>query len=188
MADLTANICKIVGCGGKVDSHGLCSMHRHRLQRHGNPGEAGRRVRESEKHGMSGTKLYHVWQTMIQRCCNPQDKSYRWYGGRGITIYNEWRFSFLTFFHDMGNPPSQRHQLDRADNSKGYFKANCRWLLPEGNSRNRSSTKLNPDAIVEIRRRSKKGAGPTKIAKAFRVDPSMIGHILLGRNWKGVGV
>src|SRR5262245_57196273 len=65
------------------------------------------------------SQVYSVWQSMIQRCHNPRDKQWRHYGGRGITVCNEWRQSIQTFLCDMGpRPPGS--SIERIDNSQGY--------------------------------------------------------------------
>lgn len=79
------------------------------------------------KHGYCNTQIYHSWNTMIQRCCNPKNKKYPQYGGRGIAVRQGWKESFEAFLEDMGPPPSPEHSIDRIDNSSGYRKDNCRW-------------------------------------------------------------
>ena len=81
------------------------------------------------------TQVYRVWYGMIQRCNNPKQPSYYRYGGRGITVCKRWR-KFENLLKDMGEPPTDRHQIDRIDNDKGYCKSNCRWVTPQENSRN----------------------------------------------------
>lgn len=71
--------------------------------------------------------LYTTYNNMKARCLNPNSKSYPNYGGRGITVCEEWLESFKQFAEDMGLPPSPYHTLDREDNNKGYNKDNCRW-------------------------------------------------------------
>jgi hypothetical protein len=69
---------------------------------------------------------YRSWQAMKARTTNPNDPSFRIYGGRGITVAPEWLNSFEAFYRDLGpRPPGTT--LDRIDNSDGYHKANCRW-------------------------------------------------------------
>ena len=78
------------------------------------------------KHGMSNTVEYDVWQHMIYRCTNPKCKQYKHYGGRGITVCDEWR-EFINFYKDMGKKPESKLSFDRIDVNKGYYKENCRW-------------------------------------------------------------
>lgn len=79
---------------------------------------------------------YRAWCALIGRCTNPKNKSYRNYGGRGITVSPEWLASFETFLADMGPRPSGM-SIDRLDNNKGYCKENCAWrgVLEQANNR-----------------------------------------------------
>lgn len=87
-------------------------------------------------------KEYGCWAAFIQRCCNPNNKKYQFYGGRGITVSDEWRNNFLCFIKDMGKAPSQKHTLDRERNNEGYCKENCRWVSYYVQNINRSNTKM----------------------------------------------
>ena len=79
------------------------------------------------KHGFRHLSEYSIWLNMLARCYNPKHPHYDNYGGRGITMSDEWRESFETFYRDMGPRPSPEYSIDRKDNDKGYFKDNCRW-------------------------------------------------------------
>jgi hypothetical protein len=80
----------------------------------------------SKTHGLSKTSLYKTWHGMLQRCSNPKNISYKYYGGRGIKVCESWK-KFENFYNDMGNKSSENLSLDRVDSNGDYSKENCRW-------------------------------------------------------------
>lgn len=89
------------------------------------------------KHGMNKTRLHTIWVEMRRRCNNHKDSAYVNYGGRGITVCNEWeRFEpFMEWAIKEGYRESL--SLDRVDNDKGYEPGNCRWAtrIDQGNNK-----------------------------------------------------
>ena len=92
------------------------------------------------KHGYSKTKIYRIWQQMIQRCTNSSNKAYKDYGARNISVCSRW-LVFDNFLKDMGEQPVNQ-SLDRIDNNRGYTKCNCRWTTPKHQAQNRRDTYL----------------------------------------------
>jgi hypothetical protein len=92
------------------------------------------------KHGYARTysrdPLYDCWAHLIQRCENPKNPGFKHYGGRGITVCERWRLSFLDFLADMGPRPSPQHSLDRINNDGNYEPGNCRWATAAEQRRN----------------------------------------------------
>jgi hypothetical protein len=99
-------------------------------------------------HRKCNTNTYRTWKSMIQRCTNSNFTKYPRYGGRGITVCDEWK-TFSRFYEDMGDRPIG-FQLDRIDNNKGYSKGNCRWASIKTQARNRSNNRM-----IEINGESK---------------------------------
>jgi len=92
-------------------------------------------TRSSKNHGMCETLVYKAWKGMKYRCLNPKSQYFGNYGGRGITVCDEW-LTFDNFFRDMGHLPFSGAQVDRKNNNKGYSKDNCVWSTRVVNCRN----------------------------------------------------
>ncbi len=101
-------------------------------------------------HGLSNSPEYLVWQSMIARCHNPNNESWKGYGGRGIIVHDEWRNSFAAFFAHIGPRPSSNHSIDRFPNNDGnYEPGNVRWATAKDQNRNqRRNRMLTHDGIT----------------------------------------
>ena len=73
---------------------------------------------------------------MWQRCTNPSKQGYYRYGGRCITVCEEWK-DFRVFLADMGRAPASDYEIDRKRNGEGYSKDNCRWVTKAVNAANK---------------------------------------------------
>ena len=84
---------------------------------------------------------------MRQRCYNPNNDSYPWYGAKGITVCERWH-SFSNFLEDMGDRP-EGHTLDRINSEQDYSPSNCRWSTVSDQLRNRTLTHPLPNIRKE---------------------------------------
>ena len=90
-------------------------------------------------HGMSHSRLHHIWNAMTQRCSNPKAISYKYYGGKGITVCDEWKSSFKSFYEwAMANGYADNLSIDRIDSNGNYEPSNCRWTTNKEQQNNTS--------------------------------------------------
>lgn len=99
-----------------------------------------RRQAAVTKHGLSTKRPYFIWQGMIARCYKQNCRGYERYGGRGISVCDHWRHSFINFWEDMKEGYSPDLQLDRRDNDGNYQKDNCQWSSKSEQQSNRACT------------------------------------------------
>jgi hypothetical protein len=84
----------------------------------------------------SWTPEYRAGVNMVTRCHNPKATRYKNWGGRGISVCDEWRHDYEAFLSHVGRRPSPTHSLDRIDNNRGYEPGNVRWATREQQARN----------------------------------------------------
>jgi hypothetical protein len=97
------------------------------------------------KHGKKGTRLYNVWKDMKKRCYYSKASNYKYYGGRNITICDEWlgEYGFENFsLWALANGYSDELTIDRIDSNKNYCPENCRWITIAEQQKNRRNNVL----------------------------------------------
>lgn len=105
------------------------------------------------RHGLSETRLYSTFQNMKQRCYNPNDPKYGSYGGKGVTICDEWLNDFKAFYDwSMKNGYEEHLTIDRINSKKPYQPDNCRWITMKENRERAFHMTDNPkDTTVRAR-------------------------------------
>lgn len=93
-------------------------------------------------HGLSRTPEYAAWKNMKGRCFCPTDAAFDRYGGRGITVCDEWKTSFTAFLRDMGPRPGPEYTIERKNNDLGYSKENCEWATVKTQDRNKRNNRV----------------------------------------------
>lgn len=94
-------------------------------------------------HGMSKTRLYNEWTGMKDRCYNPNCEFYSYYGGKGISICNDWKDDFVKFRDwALQHGYSDSLTIDRINNDKDYCPENCRWVTSKIQANNRTNNIL----------------------------------------------
>ena len=126
---------------------------------------------------MFGTSIYQTWCSMLKRCRDENHKSYKNYGGRGITVCKKW-LKFENFYNDVGDRPSRKYTLERIDNNKGYFPNNIKWATMKEQSNN---SRMN----VKIKYKDEKGeknyvayAPITCIQSSVNSSPWVLGIVM----------
>ena len=94
-------------------------------------------IKLRQTHGMAKTRLYNIWQSMKRRCSSPTMSCYKYYGGRGIKVCNEWQ-SFEPFCEwALANGYTENLTIDRIDVNGNYALSNCRWITIQEQQRNK---------------------------------------------------
>ncbi len=121
--------------------------------------------------------LYCTWQNMKQRCLNEKNHKYKRYGGRGITICNEWME--IKGFYEWAKISgwSEGMTIDRIDNNGNYEPSNCRWVSRSENSKKKSTTKLSIEQVKEIKNKIAAGFTNRQLSKVYNVSDGTIWFI-----------
>jgi hypothetical protein len=148
------------------------------------------------KHGHAAvghvSREYSLWLVMKDRCLNPDSRGWKDYGGRGITVCDEWQDSFEAFLRDMGPRPSPAHSIERRQNDGPYAKWNCVWATRDvqaANTRRNRKVMLDGEPVHVSEAARRKGLSERTILSRLRLGwsgdelflPPDIGRVVHGR-------
>lgn len=117
--------------------------------------------------------LYNTWRGMVRRCYDPSHKSFRYYGGRGITVCRQWLENFHAFAEAMGERPAGT-SIDRVDPDTGYEPGNCRWADTAAQAKNIRGISCVYEATISgvtktvVAWAAEKGLDPDKVKRDIR--------------------
>lgn len=169
MGMLNQHICSAIDCDRGTRAKGMCMKHYMRKRKHG---DTETTLVPQEQHGCYETPEYRAWQAMNRRCYTKTRRDYEKYGGRGITVCDRWRNSFINFHDDMGDRPSETHSIDRINNDLGYSPANCRWATKQQQVLNRRLKKPGRSGYY--------GVQPPKHKNGFQAAINCLSFIHIG--------
>lgn len=94
------------------------------------------------KHGLANSSEYNTWNKIKGRCFNPKDEGFSDYGGRGITMCDEWKNSFEAFYNYVGKKPEGKYSMDRINNEGNYEPGNVRWATDIEQANNKRNNRI----------------------------------------------
>ena len=144
------------------------------------------------RHRQWKSRVYSIWSGLKNRCFSESNPRYSHYGGRGITVCDDWKNDFVSFWEwAMANGYESSLTIDRINNDGDYCPENCRWVTRAENNRNRPNIRPNrmfvEDQVIEIRKLGASGLCTQKqIGVMFGVNQQTISKIINRRSYKEV--
>lgn len=116
-------------------------------------------------HGHTNTRIYLIWKSMKRRCNDENHTAFKSYGGRGISICNEWNSNFISFYNwSIKNGYKNELTIDRIENDGNYEPSNCRWVDRHMQQANRRISNKNTSGYIGVSFNKEKNKYVSKIA------------------------
>jgi len=136
----------------------------------------------NKRHGEANkTKENKLWFSIKQRCYNPNNISYKDYGGKGITVCDRWLNSYEDFLSDIGRAPTPNHSIDRINVFGNYEPGNCKWSNSKEQNNNRKSNVILEHNGVRLTMKQwseKLGIDYRKLHKAIKYELKSISEFI----------
>lgn len=144
--------------------------------------EVARNQKFGTTHGLYSHPTHSVWTGIKTRCYNQNEDIYQYYGARGISVCDEWRYDFKAFYEwAIANGYRKGLDLDRINEDGNYEPTNCQFIPHKDNCRKKRNTKLTQEKVDAIR--SRPNARRDDLAKEFGVSVASIKAIRSNRLW-----
>ena len=155
------------------------------------------------KHGLSKKhRLYGTWQNMKQRCYNPNNSDYKSYGGKGISVCDEWKNDSCAFLKwGFSNGWAKGLVIDRIDSSGNYSPENCRFITMSENSKkvhlehpllnrgvNHKDATVTEEQVKEVKKSLLRGETQTSIINRLGISRNIVWQIAHNRTWKSIKI
>ena len=139
----------------------------------------------NKKHGDTGTALHKIWLGMNGRCYVKNASPYKYYGGRGIIVCEEWRDSYELFKEwALANGWEKGLHVDRRNGDKNYCPGNCRIVTLKENNRNKRGVKLTKEKALKLRLMNDTGNyTQRRLAALFSISEGHVSEIVNGKYW-----
>lgn len=139
--------------------------------------------RPNLSHGLSKSRIYRIYRHMVNRCKNKRVESYPLYGGRGISVCDEWQ-KFEPFYEwSMKNGYSPELSIDRIDNEKGYSPNNCQWSSSVDQARNKRNTVCSKEIADKVRELRSIGVRNKDVSDLLGLCRTTVSDITHHRTW-----
>lgn len=140
--------------------------------------------RSRATHGLCGHELYKKLNSIRVRCEYPSATNYKYYGGRGIKVCDEWRKNPAAFVEwAQANGYVSGLEIDRIDNDGDYEPGNCRFIPHVTNSRKRSNARCDERTASDARALLTSGRSVADTARDLGIPYMVAWHISKGNTW-----
>ena len=145
-------------------------------------------LKDNTIHSLSNHPLYNIWMGMNYRCYNEKSHNYKYYGGRGIQVCEEWRNDLKAFIKwgQKNERPSLEYTLDRIDNNGDYSPDNCRWATASQQSRNKRTNVLTEETARMVRTLHAELGNQREVGRRLGIDYRNVHFVIKGNTWKDV--